>query len=114
MGHLKGLRSNQRRVCHALTGTLGLGVFTHLPFIKDLLAGRGTVCEGWALFRVRLMMPVESVQSLIALVLGFCVAGMCASGYQLFTDRLPSFGLLQDGARPAAVAAVPLLVFAAP
>ncbi|MGH6789889.1 MAG: DUF6949 family protein [Pseudolabrys sp.] len=59
-------------------------------------------------------MPVESLQSLIALVLGFCVAGMCASGYQLFTDRLPSFGLLQDGARPAAVAAVPLLVFAAP
>ncbi|HVV62844.1 MAG TPA: hypothetical protein VHD14_13930 [Pseudolabrys sp.] len=59
-------------------------------------------------------MPVESFQSLIALALGFCVAGMCASGYQLVTDRLPSFAMLQADAKPTAVAAVPLLVFAAP
>jgi O-antigen/teichoic acid export membrane protein len=59
-------------------------------------------------------MPPESVQSLIALALGFAVAGLCTSAYQLVTSRLPSFGLLQEAPRPAAVAAVPLLVFAAP
>jgi O-antigen/teichoic acid export membrane protein len=59
-------------------------------------------------------MPPESVQSLIALVLGFAVAGLCTSAYQLVTSRLPSFGLLQEAPRPAAVAAVPLLVLAAP
>src|ERR1700693_5725941 len=59
-------------------------------------------------------MSPESLQSLIALGLGFAVAGLCASAYQLVTSRLPSFGLLNDGVRVATVAAVPLLIFAAP
>jgi O-antigen/teichoic acid export membrane protein len=59
-------------------------------------------------------MTPESVQSLIALVLGFAVAGLCTSAYQLVTSRLPSFGLLNESPKPAAVAAVPLLMFAAP
>ena len=59
-------------------------------------------------------MSPESVQMLIALALGFAVAGMCSSGYQLATDRLPSFGLLSAGPSAATVAAVPLLMFSAP
>ena len=59
-------------------------------------------------------MSPDSVQSLIALALGFAVAGLFASGYQLATKRPPSFGLLQSGRYAAALAAVPLLYFAAP
>jgi hypothetical protein len=59
-------------------------------------------------------MPPESLQSLIALALGFAVAGLCTTAYQLVTSRLPSFGLLNESPKPVAVAAVPLLVFAAP
>ncbi|HTQ84447.1 MAG TPA: hypothetical protein VMI47_14400 [Pseudolabrys sp.] len=59
-------------------------------------------------------MSSESVQMLLSLALGFAVAGLCASTYRLVTDRLPSFGLLSAGAKPSTVAAVPLLMFAAP
>jgi O-antigen/teichoic acid export membrane protein len=51
---------------------------------------------------------------LLALALGFAVAGMCSSGYQLATDRLPSFGQLSEGPRPSTFAAVPVLMVAAP
>ena len=56
----------------------------------------------------------ESLQQLIPLALGFAVAGLAASAYQLATSELPSFALLNGGPKPATVAAVPLLVFAAP
>ena len=59
-------------------------------------------------------MTPESVQMLLALALGFAVAGLCSSGYRLATSRLPSFGLLSAGPSPAAFAAVPLLMLAAP
>jgi hypothetical protein len=59
-------------------------------------------------------MSPESLQNLFALALGFAAAGLCASGYQLVTSRLPSFGLLSAGAKPSTVAAVPLLIVAAP
>ena len=59
-------------------------------------------------------MTPESLQMLLALVLGFAVAGLCSSGYQLFTSRLPSFGLLSAGPSPSAFAAVPLLMLSAP
>ena len=59
-------------------------------------------------------MSVESVQNLFALALGFAVAGMCCSGYRLFTSRLPSFGLLSTGPSASAIAAVPLLMLSAP
>ena len=59
-------------------------------------------------------MTPESVQMLIALALGFAVAGLCSSGYQLATSRLPTFGLLSAGPSAAAVAAVPLLMLSAP
>jgi hypothetical protein len=59
-------------------------------------------------------MTPESVQMLLALALGFAVAGLSSSGYQLATSRLPSFGLLSAGPSPAAFAAVPLLMLAAP
>ena len=59
-------------------------------------------------------MPPESVQMLIALALGFAVAGLCASAYQLATDRLPTFGLLSAGPSAATIAAVPVLMLSAP
>jgi hypothetical protein len=59
-------------------------------------------------------MPPESVQMLLALALGFAVAGLCSSAYQLATSRLPSFSLLSSGPSPATIATVPVLMLAAP
>ena len=59
-------------------------------------------------------MTPESVHNVLALVLGFAVAGLCSSAYQLFTSRLPTFGLLSAGPSPSTFAAVPLLMLAAP
>jgi hypothetical protein len=59
-------------------------------------------------------MTPESLQMLLALALGFAVAGLICSTYQLATSRLPSFSLLSTGPKPAAFAAVPLLMLAAP
>ena len=59
-------------------------------------------------------MSAESLQNLFALAFGFAVAGLCCSGYRVLTSRLPSFGLLATGPSLGAIAAVPLLVFAAP
>ena len=56
----------------------------------------------------------ESVQSFLALMIGFAVAGLISSGYQLVTQRPASFRLLQRGPRPSSFAAVPFIVFAAP
>ena len=59
-------------------------------------------------------MTPESVQNVLALALGFAVAGLCSSAYQLFTSRLPTFALLSTGPNAASLAAVPLLMLAAP
>jgi hypothetical protein len=57
---------------------------------------------------------VEQIGSFFALAIGFAIAGLLATGYQLLTRRPASFRLLQRGPRPSTFAAVPLLVFAAP
>jgi hypothetical protein len=59
-------------------------------------------------------MSAESMQSFFALAIGFAFAGLLATGYQAATSRPASFRLLQRGPNPAAFAAVPFLVFAAP
>ena len=59
-------------------------------------------------------MTPESVQMLFALALGFAVAGLCSSGYQLATSRLLSFNQLSTGPGPGTIAAIPLLVLSAP
>jgi hypothetical protein len=59
-------------------------------------------------------MSAEAVQSFFALAIGFAFAGLLATGYQAATSRPASFRLLQRGPHPAAFAAVPFLVFAAP
>ena len=59
-------------------------------------------------------MTPDQIENLLALVLGFAFAGLIATGYQLLARRPASFRLLQNGPRPSAFAAVPLLVFAAP
>src|SRR5262245_56053542 len=59
-------------------------------------------------------MTPQSVQMLLALALGFAVAGLCASTYRLVTDRLPTFGVLSNGPRTTALAALPLLIVSAP
>jgi hypothetical protein len=59
-------------------------------------------------------MSPESVQSFIALLIGFAVAGSLASGYQLVTERPLSFRLLNQGAQLVTFLAIPVLTFAAP
>jgi hypothetical protein len=59
-------------------------------------------------------MSPESVQSFIALFIGFAVAGMLATGYQVVTERPLSFRLLNGGARLVTFLAIPVLTFAAP
>jgi len=59
-------------------------------------------------------MTPESVQMLFAPALGFAVAGMCSSGYRVFTSRLPSLSQLNAGPGAAAFASIPLLIVAAP
>ena len=46
--------------------------------------------------------------------IGFALAGMLASGYQVWAQRPAGFGLLNEGVVPKAFAAVPFLMFAAP
>ena len=58
-------------------------------------------------------MVEDPVQALLALAIGFAVAGLVSTAYQALTDRPASFRLLGE-APPAALAAVPLLLFAAP
>jgi hypothetical protein len=59
-------------------------------------------------------MSPESIQSFIALLVGFAVAGSLATGYQLVTERPLSFRLLNHGVRLVTFLAVPVLTFAAP
>jgi hypothetical protein len=59
-------------------------------------------------------MSPEALNSLLALLLGFAVAGALVNGYQAFVRKQPGFGLLAQEAGPKALAAVPFLVFAAP
>ncbi len=56
----------------------------------------------------------DTIESLFALAMGFAVAGLCASGYRLFSRHFPSFRLLEVGPVPARFAAIPLLMFSAP
>ncbi len=59
-------------------------------------------------------MSPDVVNSVFSLLIGFALAGALTSGYQAFTRRPASFGLLQQGVAPKTFAAVPFLVFAAP
>ena len=59
-------------------------------------------------------MSTEQIETFFALAIGFAIAGVLATGYQLVTGRPASFGLLHAGPRPETFAAVPLIAFAAP
>ena len=59
-------------------------------------------------------MSLESLQSVIVLLIGFSVAGSLATGYQVVTERPLSFRLLNAGPRPLTLLAIPVLTFAAP
>jgi hypothetical protein len=59
-------------------------------------------------------MSAEQIEYFFSLAMGFAIAGLIATGYQLITSRPASFRLLQRGPRPSTFAAVALLVFAAP
>jgi hypothetical protein len=56
----------------------------------------------------------KSAQELLALLIGFAVAGVISTGYQLLTERPASFRLLEQGPHPSTFVAIPFLVFAAP
>lgn len=59
-------------------------------------------------------MSPESIQSFIAVGIGFAFAGALASLYQTVAQRPASFKLLETRPAPVALAAVPFLIFAAP
>jgi hypothetical protein len=59
-------------------------------------------------------MLAEQAQSFFSLAMGFAIAGLIVTGYQVVTRRPASFRVLQRGPRPSTLAAVPLIVFAAP
>ena len=59
-------------------------------------------------------MSGEAAQSFMALAIGFAVAGLLATGYQVVTTRPLSFRMLRMGASLKAFAAIPMLTFAAP
>jgi len=56
----------------------------------------------------------DSARSLLDLAIGFAVAGLLCSGYQLLTLQPASFRLLHEPERNRALVAVPFLLFAAP
>jgi len=60
-------------------------------------------------------MPIDpsSLEAIQALGLGFALAGMLASAFELFTEQKASFHLLQAGG-VVALASVPVVVFSAP
>jgi hypothetical protein len=59
-------------------------------------------------------LSAETIDTLFSFAFGFTVAGLCASGYRLFSRHFPSFRLLGRGPMPARFAAIPLLIFSAP
>lgn len=59
-------------------------------------------------------MSPEALNSFFAIFIGFALAGALTSGFQALVEKPPGFGLLMQKASPAAFAAVPFLVFAAP
>lgn len=59
-------------------------------------------------------MSPQSIEQFLALAIGFAFAGLVSSFYQLLARRPASFRLLHQDARLLSLAAVPLLVFAAP
>jgi len=81
------------------------------------LISASTFREAWSMTPESLVLSLvwsDSVHSLLALAIGFGVAGMLSSGYQVLTLQPASFGLLQETERNRALAAVPFLLFAAP
>jgi len=59
-------------------------------------------------------MSPESVHLIFSLAIGFAVAGLLATGYQLVTSQALSFRVLERGPKPSTFMAVPILAFAAP
>lgn len=56
----------------------------------------------------------DFMYGLASLGVGFALAGSLTHGYQLFTARRLTFALLLSSGRATSLAAIPLLVFAAP
>jgi len=59
-------------------------------------------------------MSFAEMQSFLCVAIGFAVAGLVSSGYQLVSARPASFRMLQQGPGVSTFAAVPFLIFAAP
>ena len=64
--------------------------------------------------RVFVLMAPEAIVSLLTLALGFGVAGLLASIYQLLTERQPSFALLRMSEQASPFVTIPFLMFTAP
>jgi hypothetical protein len=60
------------------------------------------------------VVSLEQAQSLLSLALGFALAGLLTTGYELVTQRPASLRLLQAAARPSTLATLPFVALAAP
>jgi hypothetical protein len=76
--------------------------------------GRARHDSGSVAEKGRASMSPETLQMVLALLVGFAVAGLCSTAYQLATNRLPSFGLLTRGPKASTFAALAVLIVAAP
>jgi hypothetical protein len=85
------------------------------------VARRAILCEGFGRggapdmfdFAWPAISP-ETIESFFSLAIGFAVAGLCATGYRLFSKHFPSFRLLEIGPTTSRFASIPLLMFSAP
>ena len=78
------------------------------------MAAEPALCQNYGPVPRETRMTLESFQNLVSVALGFAIAGSFTSGYQLATNRMPSFSQLSKGVSARALASVPVLVFAAP
>src|SRR5262245_34815574 len=85
-----------------------------LPFLKDLLAATAQSRHDALLVLARSPMAPKSLHSLRSLAIGFVAAGLIAGSFQLVTTRSLNFRFLSHPEPTTAVAAVPMLVLAAP
>lgn len=84
------------------------------PFLRMKWRAGPDFVKHEAPFTGRAPMSPDALNSLFSLLIGFALAGALVSGYQALARRPAGFGLLQQGAAPRSLVAVPFLMFAAP
>ena len=95
------------------TSAISCPIDRRLPFVKLSLASQSGLPETGGLLADVSEMASETIECFLSLAIGFAMAGVVAHGYQVLAQRPLSFMAMTEHTR-SALAAVPLLVFAAP